>query len=211
MGKSADLPAINEISYFLSEFAPSSAEQLAKKGVEYSGVLQIGVIGGTAKEPTESDKAMGLRIRGEILEVALRKSISKADERSEQIQNRLGNLRKLRFIAGVCSAIGAMGAAGAALLGNKQTATVVLSLFSLASNVANAASSTLVLGSNKKESDLVESLRVLARAKSFAQLAAGYLAAVGRSGFPPSELTILLKDANTQYRELNDALTKSIF
>jgi hypothetical protein len=211
MGESAGLPAINEIAHFLNEFAPSTAAELAGRGSEYAGLLAPGVIGGEdGEEIPDSVKSRGMRIRSEILSVALREAVAKADERSTQIQSKLATLRLLRFVAGVCSAIGAMGTAGSALVG-KQTWTVALSLVTLASNVANAASTMLVLGAGKKEADLIEFLRTLARSRSYSSLAAANLAAAANGGIPSSDLVAMLKDANVQYRDLNDALARSIF
>lgn len=211
MGESTGLPAINEIAHFLHEFAPATAAELASRGSDYAELLTRGVIGGEdTEEVPDSAKSKGMRVRSDILNAALREAVSKADERSTQIQSKLGTLRLLRFIAGVCSAIGAMGAAGSALAG-KQAWTVGLSLITLASNVANAASTMLVLGAGKKEADLIESLRALARSRSYSSLTAANLAAAANGGIPSSDLAAILKDANAQYRDLSDALAKSIF
>ena len=213
MGESTDLPAINEISHFLNEFAPEIASELAKRGSEYVDLIKIGVTGGKAKSANfdaESENLMGLRVRSDILNVALREAVSKANVRSNQIQSKLGALRLLRFLAGVCSAIGAMGAAGSALVGEKEW-MIGFSLLTLASNVANVASTVLVLGVGRKEPDLVDSLRTLARIGSYASLTTGHLAAAASGGTPPSDMVAILKEANGQYRELNDALAKSMF
>lgn len=207
MGENTSLPAINEIAHFLNEFAPAEVARLSARGKDYEDLLTIGVIGGDAEKPTETEKSKALRVRTEILAAALLQAVSQVEARTAELKGTLRKARLLRFIATACASAGAMGAAATALFG-KQSATIVLSLLSLASNVVSAAGTSLVLG-GKKDADLIGALAALLRGKSFATLTASQIQAAQRGGFPDAEVAALLKDANAQYRELSEALAKS--
>lgn len=209
MGENAGFPAINEIAHFLEQQSPTTAEAMGRKGSEYSELLKPGVIGGEDEAP-ESDKERGLRIRAEILSQSLSVLVVRSDEQVSLIGKKLDALKKLRFFSALCSAVTAGGAAAFAFV-DKQTATIILSLLSLCSNGASIASSSLILGAGRKEGDLVDSLRVLARSKSYAELTGKQLVALVDGKFSAADVTALLKDANVQFRELSDALAKSIY
>lgn len=209
MGENASLPAINEIAHFLEQQSPTTAEAIGRKGPEYLELLKPGVIGGEDEAP-ESDKERGLRIRAEILSQSLSVLVVRSDEQVSLIGKKLDALKKLRFFSALCSAVTAGGAAAFAFV-DKQTATIILSLLSLCSNGASIASSSLILGTGRKEGDLVDSLRALARSKSYAELTGKQLVALVDGKFSAADVTALLKDANVQFRELSDALAKSIY
>ena len=210
MGENASLPAINEIAHFLEQQSPTTAEAIGRKGPEYLELLKPGVIGGEDEAP-ESDKERGLRIRAEILSQSLSVLVVRSDEQVSLIGKKLDALKKLRFFSALCSAVTAGGAAAFAFFVDKQTATIILSLLSLCSNGASIASSSLILGTGRKEGDLVDSLRALARSKSYAELTGKQLVALVDGKFSAADVTALLKDANVQFRELSDALAKSIY
>lgn len=209
MGLKSDVPEINEIAFFLHSHARPGYDALSRKGIEYSGALQLGVTGGRAEPKGDADDRAAIGIRVEILREALKPAIAQIDGRSREVRSKLELARKLKFISGVFSAVGSMGAAGTALLG-KHLATIVLSLFSFLATSVGAGTTSIVLGAGRKETDLIERLRELAKVKAFAELAVAQLDAAAESELPIRSLTAMLKEANGQFRDLVEALAKSI-
>jgi hypothetical protein len=209
MGKYTGLPAINEVAFFLTERAPASTAALVQRGKPFADLLGTGVLGGEGAEQVDADALRaGLRIRAEILAEGLKSLVGESDAKAVIISRQLTSLRRLQFFATIVSAISASGAVGFAIT-DKHSETVVLSLLSLFSNAATIASSSLILGSQTKESDLIDLSRQLARSKSYAEITSKTLAAMITIEFNTDDLGSVLKDANLQFRELNEALAKS--
>lgn len=62
MGESTGLPAINEIAFFLNEFAPTAVDALAKRGSQYAELLRIGVAGRGKRRSTRIGKGKGIAL-----------------------------------------------------------------------------------------------------------------------------------------------------
>lgn len=208
MGKSEKIPAMNEVVFFLKKFAPDKANHITNLGQEYALELKEGVYGGTSS-PQENEEIKNLRIKCYILHCALEETLPIVEERTNAIRGKLKKIRILRFTTAASSAFFSLGSVLTALL-NDNIRTILLATATLVTNIANIAISTLIIGHGKSEPGLVEYVQSLTKAKLFANLTIKFLAAAGNDMLiVRSELSEIIREANVQYRQINELLAKS--
>ena len=209
MGANRLLPSISEVAAFLESAAPSVADQLERRGPAYSKVLHGGMdLGlGDAQQQQDNDLiSVGLRVRAEVLSAALDPMVERARKQIEVIDTKLRKLAFLKFISGVAATLAAPGSILSLILVEVAVA-IFLSALSFLVSLVQLFADTLILGPGKKETDLIESSRVMSSSITYGQLASSTLAALITANASATDIEEMLKEANQQFGLLNDVLS----
>lgn len=206
MGTSSYGAQINEVASYLYTYDKQLRERLQVEGDAQKKLLELGIELGEPESAAIDKELLSAKCR--IVGLALESARAKSKKRCYELQERVQTLRKLRFCTALGSAITA-GITSIAAIMEESTATIVSSVATFAGAAANAAATSIVLGQNGTEAEVLEIIQDLYETEAFSDLTLKYLKAVADGDYPVEEASVLIAEANLYFSRIIDSLKRS--
>jgi hypothetical protein len=197
--------AINEVSSYLYSYDRPLYDRLMVEPDIPENVLTLGEELGD--EETRVNRQV-LLAQCKVLAASLESAQIKARVRMDKLQAKVEKLRQLRFRSAIAAAVAAAVTSLSAIL-NSTTTTIILSIATFASTIANAAGAAYVLGQNGTEEEVLALIQELDETQTFAAVSSRYLKAVASGDYPVEESAALVTEANKYFGKLVTALKNS--
>lgn len=206
---------INEVASYLRYYDRALYDRLSSDVTVAKESLDETEILGSASDPNErSDAALPVMNRAillsdcKVIGAALISSRVKANIRAESLRGQLTKIRRWRYYSAAFTA-GSAAIASVSAMKDGGFVTVMASLATLASTLANTAVSTFVLGKSGTEEEVLRLIRDLSETLTYSSVSVAYLAAVEKGDYPVEQSAALATEANKHFGKLMMALSNS--